>query len=92
MGALLLASSLAPLTSEAPRPNVVLLMSDDQGFGDVGYNGNEVLRTPNLDAMADAGLRFDRFYAASPLCSPTRGSCLTGRHPFRYGIFEANAC
>jgi arylsulfatase A-like enzyme len=80
----------AAFAQDAPRPNVVLLMSDDQGFGDVGYNGHEHLRTPHLDAMAGAGLRFDRFYAAAPLCSPTRGSCLTGRHPFRYGIFEAN--
>ena len=61
-------------------------MSDDQGWGDVGYNGNEILKTPHLDAMAAAGVRLDRFYAASPVCSPTRASVLTGRHPFRYGI------
>lgn len=61
-------------------------MSDDQGWGDTGYNGHPVLRTPHLDAMASAGLRFERFYSAAPVCSPTRGSALTGRHPFRYGI------
>jgi arylsulfatase A-like enzyme len=61
-------------------------MTDDQGWGDVAYNGNSVVRTPNLDAMATDGVRLDRFYAAAPVCSPTRGSCLTGRHPFRYGI------
>ena len=88
----LLALPFVPQAGEpAPRPNIVLLMSDDQGWADVGFNGNDVVRTPHLDAMAGAGLRFDRFYAASPLCSPTRGSCLTGRHPFRYGIFQANA-
>ena len=65
-------------------------MSDDQGWGDVGYNGHPILKTPNLDAMAQEGIRFDRFYAAAPVCSPTRGSCLTGRHPFRYGVFWAN--
>lgn len=67
-------------------PNIILLMSDDQGWGDVGYNGNAVIQTPQLDAMAAEGIRLDRFYSASPVCSPTRGSVLTGRHPFRYGI------
>ncbi len=71
-------------------PNVIMLMSDDQGWGDVGFNGNDVVKTPNLDAMAAEGVRFDRFYAAAPLCSPTRGSCLTGRYPFRYGILAAH--
>jgi arylsulfatase A-like enzyme len=65
-------------------------MADDLGWGDPGFNGNTVIRTPHLDAMAAAGLRFTRFYAAAPVCSPTRGSCLTGRHPYRYGVFFAN--
>ncbi|MGH9845860.1 MAG: sulfatase-like hydrolase/transferase [Blastocatellia bacterium] len=73
------------------RPNIILLMADDQGWGDTGYNGHRILRTPNLDAMAKAGLRFNRFYAGAPVCSPTRGSVLTGRHPYRYGILYANA-
>jgi arylsulfatase A-like enzyme len=70
------------------RPGIILCMADDQGWGDVGYNGHPVLKTPNLDAMAAAGLRFDRFYAAAPVCSPTRGSVLTGRHPNRFGCFK----
>ena len=70
----------------APRPNVVLLMSDDQGWGDVGFNGHSMLKTPHLDAMAREGVQLARFYAAAPVCSPTRGSCLTGRHPSRYNI------
>ncbi len=72
------------------KPNVILCMTDDQGWGDTGYNGHPRLQTPNLDAMARAGARFNRFYSGAPVCSPTRGSCLTGRHPFRYGIFFAN--
>jgi arylsulfatase A-like enzyme len=72
------------------RPNVVLMMCDDLGWGDVGFNGGKIIQTPHLDAMAKAGLRFERFYAAAPVCSPTRGSCLTGRHPYRYGVFFAN--
>ena len=74
----------------APHPNIILMMADDLGWGDVGFNGGAIIQTPNLDAMAAAGLKFNRFYAAAPVCSPTRGSCLTGRHPFRYGIPFAN--
>ena len=65
-------------------------MADDLGWGDTGFNGNDTIRTPHLDAMAEAGLKFTRFYSAAPVCSPTRGSCLTGRHPYRYGVFFAN--
>jgi arylsulfatase A-like enzyme len=65
-------------------------MTDDQGWGDTGYNGHPVLKTPTLDDMARNGIRFDRFYSGAPVCSPTRGSALTGRHPYRYGIFFAN--
>ena len=72
------------------RPNVILCMTDDQGWGDTGYNGHPVLRTPHLDEMAREGMRFERFYSGAPVCSPTRGSCLTARHPYRYGITFAN--
>lgn len=85
-----LLSILLIASANADTPNVVLIMSDDQGWGDVGFNGNRNIKTPHLDAMADGGVKFDRFYAASPLCSPTRGSCLTGRYPFRYGILAAH--
>lgn len=74
----------------AQRPNVVLMMCDDLGWGDVGFNGNTTIKTPHLDAMAASGMKFSRFYAAAPVCSPTRGSCITGRHPYRYGVFYAN--
>lgn len=77
-------------SSDVSRPHVILCMADDLGWGDTGYNGHPVLRTPHLDRMAREGIRFDRFYAAAPVCSPTRGSCLTGRHPYRYGITFAN--
>ena len=71
-------------------PNVVLLLADDQGWGDLSLRGHPRLETPHLDAMAADGLRFDRFYASSPVCSPTRFSMLTGRHPFRGGVRGAN--
>ncbi|NQT17243.1 MAG: sulfatase-like hydrolase/transferase [Planctomycetes bacterium] len=70
------------------KPNIVLVMADDQGWGDMAYYGHPVLKTPNFDAMAGDALRFDRFYAAAPVCSPTRGSVMTGRHPNRFGCFR----
>lgn len=72
----------------AKRPNIILLMGDDHGWEETGYNGHEHLKTPVLDEMASTGLRLDHFYAAHPSCSPTRGSVLTGRHPNRYGTFH----
>jgi len=75
---------------EEQIPNIILLMADDMGWGDAGYNGHPVLETPHLDSMAIGGLVFNRFYSAAPVCSPTRGSVMTGRHPFRYGIYYAN--
>ncbi len=65
-------------------------MADDLGWGDVGFNGNQIVKTPALDEMAGEGIVFSRFYAAAPVCSPTRGSCLTGRYPYRYGVESAN--
>ncbi|KAA3610918.1 MAG: N-acetylgalactosamine-6-sulfatase [Planctomycetota bacterium] len=65
-------------------------MSDDQGWGDVGFRGHPHLKTPHLDRLAEDGIRLERFYAAAPVCSPTRGSQLSGRHPARYGIPYAN--
>lgn len=73
------------------KPNVILMMADDLGWGSVGFNGNKVIKTPHLDTMASEGVKFTRFYSAAPVCSPTRASCLTGRHPYRTGVFNANA-
>lgn len=74
-------------TPVAPAPpNVVLVMADDMGWGQTGYYGHPVLATPNLDAMAANGLRFDRFYAGAPNCSPTRATVLTGRTNDRTGV------
>ncbi len=77
-------------TNKVELPNIVLFMGDDHGWDEVGYNGHPFVKTPVLDEMAANGLRFDRFYAAHPTCSPTRGSLLTGRHPNRYGTFTPN--
>ncbi|GAF04435.1 sulfatase family protein [Saccharicrinis fermentans] len=72
------------------KPNIILIMADDLGWGDTGYNGNKIIKTPYLDEMAKEGVRFNRFYSASAVCSPTRASVLTGRNPYRTGVFYAN--
>jgi arylsulfatase A-like enzyme len=77
-----------PLRQAQDRPNIVLVMADDQGWGDMAYNGHTIVKTPNFDEAAATGLRFDRFYAAAPVCSPTRASVMTGRHPNRMGVFK----
>lgn len=74
--------------AKATKPNIILVMADDQGYGDMAYTGHPALKTPNFDAAAADGLRFDRFYAAAPVCSPTRASVMTGRHPNRMGVFQ----
>ncbi len=65
------------------RPNIILVMADDQGWGDTAYNGHPFVQTPALDAMAKDGCVLDQFYAAAPVCSPTRASVMTGRNPIR---------
>ncbi|MEC9095936.1 MAG: sulfatase-like hydrolase/transferase, partial [Planctomycetota bacterium] len=84
---LLLAATCFPvLALSSERPNVILIMADDMGYGQTGYYNHPVLKTPNLDAMAANGIRFDRFYAGAPNCSPTRATVLTGRTNDRTGV------
>ncbi|MFO1483809.1 MAG: sulfatase-like hydrolase/transferase [Verrucomicrobiaceae bacterium] len=81
-------SSFAILVSSfSAPPNIILMMGDDHGWEETGYNGHPHVKTPVLDEMAATGLKFERFYAAHPSCSPTRASFLTGRHPNRMGTF-----
>jgi len=68
-----------------PLPNIVLILSDDQGCGDAGFTGNDRLRTPNLDQLAAEGMTFSNFQVA-PVCAPTRAGLLTGRHHLRTGV------
>ena len=79
--------ALAPLFA-AEKPHIVFVMADDMGWGQTGYYNHPVLKTPNLDAMAANGLRFDRFYAGAPVCSPTRATVLTGRANHRTGVLS----
>ncbi len=70
-------------------PNVILILSDDQGWGDLSLNGNLDLTTPHIDRLGETGVQFDRFYV-SPVCSPTRAEILTGRHHVRGGVFSTS--
>lgn len=88
VGALLgqiLSSSLSAQPLEGSRPNVIVIITDDQGYPPLGRHGNPWIRTPNLDRMHDASVRFDRFFVC-PTCSPTRSALMTGRHPLRNGV------
>jgi arylsulfatase A-like enzyme len=70
-------------------PNVILILTDDQGWGDLSGNGNLDLTTPNIDQLGRTGVRFDRFFV-SPVCSPTRAEILTGRHHVRGGVYSTS--
>ena len=90
LGPLLSLAIAATAAPAAGRPNIVLMMADDQAWGETGYNGHPHVKTPVLDEMARTALRLDRFYAGSPVCSPTRASVMTGRHANRSGAFAPN--
>ncbi len=81
-----LSGGLLGLRAAGKRPNIVMILSDDQGYGDVGCYGAEDALTPNIDALAASGVRLLDFYANAPMCSPTRAALLTGRYPYRCGV------
>src|ERR1043165_5294807 len=78
-----LSLSAAPLAGR--KPNIIFILTDDQGYGDMSCHGHPVLRTPNMDRLHDEGVRFTDFHV-SPTCSPTRSAVMTGRHEFRNGV------
>jgi arylsulfatase A len=74
------------VADEPFKPNVIVILTDDQGTADLGIAGTTDIETPHLDALARRGVRFTQFYAAAPVCSPSRAGLLTGRHPVRAGM------
>ncbi|MGB7343344.1 MAG: sulfatase-like hydrolase/transferase [Pirellulaceae bacterium] len=83
---------LAPLSAleatEQSKPNIVVFLADDMGWGDSGCYGSELIKSPNIDKLASQGVRFTQCYAACGVCSPSRSSILTGRTPFRNGVWQ----
>jgi len=74
--------------SNLSRPNIVLIVSDDQGYHDLGSYGSTEVKTPHLDRLAASGIRLTSFYVTWPAWTPSRGSLLTGRYPQRNGLFD----
>ena len=68
-------------------PNILLFLTDDLGYGDLACYGNEIINSPNIDKLASEGIRFTDFHSAGTVCSPSRASLLTGRHPYRLGFY-----
>jgi arylsulfatase A len=86
LAALLATTAAASGQQDGLRPNVVLIITDDQGYGDFSLHGNGALKTPHIDALGRQGVRCERFFVNS-FCSPTRAALLTGRYPLRTGVF-----
>ena len=86
LGCLTLLCPLFTAWAAAAQPNVVVILADDLGYGDLGCYGHPTIRTPNLDRMAAEGARFTQFYVAAEVCTPSRASILTGRYPIRSGM------
>jgi arylsulfatase A-like enzyme len=78
--------SMSAMAISSARPNIVVVLADDLGYGDLSSYGAQDLRTPNIDALVQSGMRFDHFYANSPVCSPTRAALLSGRYPDLAGV------
>lgn len=84
----LLAAATVTTRAQATRPNIVLILCDDLGYGDLQSYGHPHIRTPHLDRLAADGIRFTDFYSAAPVCSPSRVGLLTGRSPNRAGVYD----
>ncbi len=80
----------SPQQSEGPevaqRPNIIVILADDMGWGDIGLNGASLMKTPNIDRIGREGVQLTQFYAGANVCTPSRAALLTGRYPIRSGM------
>ena len=83
-------TSFASDTEKTKKPNIVLLFSDDAGYADFGFHGSKVMKTPNLDKLAEQGIMFNQAYVSDPTCGPSRAGLLTGKYQQRFGFEENN--
>ncbi|WP_332368469.1 sulfatase-like hydrolase/transferase [Spirosoma telluris] len=72
--------SLQTLAQKPSRPNIIFILADDLGYGDIGLNGQNLIKTPNIDRLAAEGMQFPQFYAGTSVCAPSRSSLMTGQH------------
>ena len=79
-------NALAEPSADQSTPNVVIILTDDMGYGDIGANGATLIKTPNIDRLAKAGLNFTDFYASANVCTPSRAGLMTGRYAIRMGL------
>ncbi|WP_437920341.1 arylsulfatase [Sphingobacterium sp. LRF_L2] len=77
---LALLTGLSPSYAQQQRPNIILIVADDLGYGDVGFNGQQLIQTPHIDQLAREGLKFNQFYAGTAVCAPSRSALMTGQH------------
>jgi len=87
LSVLVIAGGCDTSMQEGDRPNIILIMTDDQGYGDLGFHGNPDIKTPVLDSLARSSTRFSQFYV-NPVCAPTRAALMTGRYALRTGVYD----
>ena len=85
---LLTLCAVARIHGEPPKPNFVIFVADDMGWGDSATYGHPLIQSPNLDKLAAQGVKFTQCYSAAGVCSPSRSSILTGRTPYRNGVWR----
>jgi arylsulfatase A-like enzyme len=78
-------SAVGAFAQQAAQPNIIVVVADDLGFADVGFNGAKDIKTPHIDRLAASGVRFESFYVQH-MCTPTRAALMTGRYPMRFGM------
>ena len=86
---MILSAAFIGCNNDDNRPDIIIFFTDDQGYADVGCYGAEGFQTPNLDKLAEEGIRFTDFYVPATVCTPSRAGLLTGRYPVRAGLHEA---